>query len=296
MKVLTALGRLCLGTLVFVVILIFAALHPSAAGLMLTFPALNGLGLLFTAQSNIPETARSMLWMPVLNGLLCAVYIVLFLAFSKAEMANYLAIALFFLITVLWVVAARRERVKKGVAEGHQFGYALGVTFGGALFLVIWHLAAGGAEPASAVSVIPGFMRFAENVILGNWWKVLIFLLAFAIFLWIANRPGTPNGVRGIFAGLPLVPFFGLLSIAVGRSELFDNRIETFKGLATGLWLGPAVAVWFVFSVSQLLTWRRQFGSSRVDFLARFGVIVAGWVACFATIIALSAAIDWTAK
>jgi hypothetical protein len=75
--------RVAFGSLVYILILVLAAQIPSAAGMMLTFPALNGLGLLFTEQSEIPDTARSMLWMPVVNGVLCASFI--FFVFEYGE-------------------------------------------------------------------------------------------------------------------------------------------------------------------------------------------------------------------
>ena len=40
--------RISVGTAVYVAIVILAALLPAAAGLMLTFPALNGLALFFS--------------------------------------------------------------------------------------------------------------------------------------------------------------------------------------------------------------------------------------------------------
>src|SRR5690349_5811211 len=66
-----------LGTGLFALILWCAqSRHPRVAGMMLTFPALNGLGLL-TAESHNPHLmARAMLPMIALNGLLCATYII----------------------------------------------------------------------------------------------------------------------------------------------------------------------------------------------------------------------------
>src|SRR5262249_22203022 len=66
-----------LGTGLFALILWCAqSRNPRVAGMMLTFPALNGLGLL-TAESHDPHLmARAMLPMIALNGLLCATYII----------------------------------------------------------------------------------------------------------------------------------------------------------------------------------------------------------------------------
>src|SRR5439155_12127713 len=65
------------GTGLFTVILWCAqSSNPRAAGMMLTFPALNGLGLLTAESHDLHLLARAMLPISALNGLLCAMYIV----------------------------------------------------------------------------------------------------------------------------------------------------------------------------------------------------------------------------
>src|SRR5947208_14736460 len=65
------------GTGLFTLILWCAQSHnPRAAGMMLTFPALNGLGLLTAESQDLHLMAQAMLPMIALNGLLCAAYIV----------------------------------------------------------------------------------------------------------------------------------------------------------------------------------------------------------------------------
>ena len=64
-----------LGTCLFTVILWYAqSSNPRAAGMMLTFPALNGLGLLMAQSHGLHLMARAILPMIALNGLLCAVW------------------------------------------------------------------------------------------------------------------------------------------------------------------------------------------------------------------------------
>src|SRR5947199_7427881 len=65
------------GTGLFTLILWCAqSSNPRAAGMMLTFPALNGLGLLTAQGHDLHLMARAMLPMIALNGLLCATYII----------------------------------------------------------------------------------------------------------------------------------------------------------------------------------------------------------------------------
>ena len=84
-------SRVAVGTAVYVVIVALAALLPSAAGLMLTFPALNGLAFFYSDDASATSIARSMFWMPVVNGVLCACYVVLFLLLAKTLPPTILA-------------------------------------------------------------------------------------------------------------------------------------------------------------------------------------------------------------
>jgi hypothetical protein len=78
-------AQIVVGTTVYALIVVLASTVPAAAGLMLTFPALNGLGFFFSRQENIDAMAQTMLWMPPLNGALCAAYMLLFLALNRIE-------------------------------------------------------------------------------------------------------------------------------------------------------------------------------------------------------------------
>jgi uncharacterized membrane protein len=287
-----AIGRLCLGTIVFIVILLFAATHPSAAGLMLTFPALNGLGLLYTEQSSIPGMAKSMLWLPVLNGILCAVYIVMFLVSANSSNANPLAVGLFLLIAGLWIGSWLGKWLKNGVAEDRQHTYAARTLFAGALFVIAWIWIEGSYGP-TAVGTRDGFLHLVPTVLVKSWWKIGLFVVAFSIFLFVGNRKDTPDWIRGVLAGLPLVPFFGLLSVAFSFDEALQDQIQTLRGMGLGLCLGPAIAVCFIILVSRMLAQRHQSPNGKIDGLARFGIVASGWLVCFAVITALSVAIDW---
>jgi hypothetical protein len=64
---------------------------------MLTFPALNGLAFFFAEQRSVGPMARSMLWLPVINGSLCAAFMIVFLSLlgeiNKTVLAGSLAVA-----------------------------------------------------------------------------------------------------------------------------------------------------------------------------------------------------------
>ncbi len=46
--------------------------------MMLTFPALNGISMLMTSPGELEEVAGTMLFLPVLNGVMCAIFLALF--------------------------------------------------------------------------------------------------------------------------------------------------------------------------------------------------------------------------
>jgi len=285
-----------LGTMVYAVIIVFAAPYPSAAGLMLTFPALNGLGMLFTGQSSISAMAKPMLWMPVANGALCAFYIFAFLALSHTLSPIWLAWLLFIVIAVLWLLIVREEWLRAGIPKQRQLGYVLVVTFSGLLLLVISLLMAGNFGVPAPPEQDVGVLQFAWNTVLADWYKVALFSIAFATFLVSSERLGLSDAARGILAGLPLVPFCGLVSIAVGHRHDPSERIATLRGMLDGLCLGPAVAAWFVLLISTYLSSRKPFDSPSKDFLARFAAVVVGWIACGAIIAAIVRVLGVLAK
>ena len=75
-----AITKLALGTTFYGILIAVAYFMPTAGGMMLTFPALNGLALAAAQQKeNVEGAARTMLLMPVLNASLCVLYIFAFL-------------------------------------------------------------------------------------------------------------------------------------------------------------------------------------------------------------------------
>jgi hypothetical protein len=295
------LRRVLIGTIVYAIILVLAAPYPSAAGSMLTFPALNGLGFLYVEQSKVSGMAASMLWMPILNGALCIAYIVVFLVLAPTVPAGALAWVLVFSIAVLWCALVRRSLIRDGIPRERQLIYAIGVTVVGAVFLLVAFFAVGSSRLPAVQTQDIGLAQAAWRTFLASWYKIALFAIAFATFLILSERLNLSDSARGILAGLPLVPFGGLVSIAASHGSSLGpgigERIATFKGMAVGIWLGPAVAVWFIYAVSRYFDARRPLASAKTeaampDFLIRLGVVALGWIACGAVI----AGIAWTVE
>jgi hypothetical protein len=164
MRELALLGvRVAAGTAVYVIIVVLAGALPAAAGLMLTFPALNGLAFLYSEDERAAAIARSMLWMPAINGVLCAGYISVFALVATVRSATLVAWGLVGLDVALWLACVSRERVRKGVAREHQLAFVVAMTVIGVV------LAAGGAFEAAYLAGADLHSQIAPGSDGANW-------------------------------------------------------------------------------------------------------------------------------
>jgi hypothetical protein len=297
MKELAALGaRVAVGTAVYGIIVVLAASRPAAAGLMLTFPALNGLAFFFSEDARAASIARSMLWMPVVNGVLCAGYISVFAFVATAGSAALVAWGLVGLSVAAWLACVSRDRVRKGIAQDHQLAFVAAATVIGAV------LAAGGAFEATHLPVAELRAQPAPASDGVSWLaaalgrsqlKIGLFALALVIFFSSIAYLPLSDSTRGILSGLPLVPFGGLVAIAGDAAMSLDDRLQIFRGMMSGVWLSPAVAAWFIFLFSRFLGMRTRHGVSIADDALRFGALLVGWAVTFGVIVAVASAIAW---
>jgi hypothetical protein len=285
----TTFYRTLLGTIIYTIIIILAAPFPSAAGLFLTFPALNGLAFFFSPPDSVESMARSMLWMPVINGTLCAAYIAAFLALSHLAAPTVVAWILVVAVAGLWLAIASRQGVRAGIARKHQVVYGIVVVV------------AGCALAAIALRVLNGHAvdsgRFANLVISSDsplqiLWngklKIALFAACLLLFLVVTERMPISPGVRGILAGLPIVPFGGLLSVAADGGVDLDGRVHIFERMATSVWLSPAVAVAFIYGYSTYLGSRQPLGTPDAERAMKFAVLVTAWSLCGAAILGVA--------
>jgi hypothetical protein len=289
-------SRVAVGTAVYVLIVVLAALLPLAAGLMLTFPALNGLAFFYSDDASAASIARSMLWMPVVNGLLCVGYIALFLLLARTTAPASLAWVLLAAIVAIWFAWVTRRAVRSGIERDSQFRFAVVSTFAGLLLaavaLLAWrHLDV--SSPRHALVASPGGIDGIVAVIEGSELKIAMFALTLAIFAAAIQYWRISDSTRGILAGLPIVPFGGLVSVAADTALSADARSQIFLGMAGSIWLGPAVAIWFIYGFSRHLGARSKASLPRTDALSRFGVLLLGWILTFGVIVTLAVAIEF---
>jgi hypothetical protein len=280
--------RVGAGTAVYVAIVVLAAPLPAAAGLMLTFPALNGLGFFFSEDARAAAMARSMLWMPVINGVLCAGYIVAFAALAPTGAATLAAWGPLLMVVLAWYAGVSRRWVGAGIAPARQLAYALAVTLAGVVLAVV--AGAVSTRIASGLAALPG----APGVEHAGWiaetiWrsrlKIGLFAVALAVFLPAIAYLPISDSTRGILTGLPIVPFGGLVAIAGDAAISADARLAILAGMLRGVWLAPAVAVWFILCFSRFLDGRAARRSPAADSGVRLAALVAGWLAAFAVVV-----------
>ena len=131
-------AQIVVGTTVYALILVLASTVPAAAGLMLTFPAFNGLGFFFSRQENIEAMAQTMLWMPLLNGALCAAYMLLFLVLGRTDASpTSVAWVLIVAMTLVWFTVVTRKKVSAGTPHDRQLAYGVATSAVGALLVAV---------------------------------------------------------------------------------------------------------------------------------------------------------------
>jgi hypothetical protein len=284
------LSRLAVGIVVYVVIVLFATSLPLAAGVMLTFPALNGLAFFFFRQASVEPMARTMLWMPLINGALCALYILLFLWLASWLPPMMVAWCLAGLLIVLWLLIVTRRRVARGVELEHQLAYGVVSTVAG-VGLTTAVLLLGRPETGAQVISFSGQLSsatFMLDTIERNQIKIILFGLCLFVFLLADRSQAIPDWIRGILAGLPIIPFAGLVSISADSGIAVEERLHIFRAMATSVWLSPAVPIWFVYCLSRFYSAKSSSNTLALDDAVRFLALVLGWLLCFLVILAIS--------
>jgi len=285
--------RIAAGTLVYVVIVASARALPAAAGLMLTFPALNGLAFFFSGDATAASMARTMLWLPVVNGALCALYMLVLLALGTSSSAVLTGWLLLLLVLVLWCACVSRKTIMQGIAPSYQLAYAIGATVIGGVFVFValrWSAQAG-ALPHGAYAAGSEHSGIIAAVLQSKL-KIVLFAVALSAFVLSAAWLPISDAGRGVLAGLPIVPFGGLVSVAADPAIALEERIYIMRGMIASVWLGPALAIWFIYYMSRLYSTRRTLAVGWANDLARLAAVVVGWAACFLIVIAISKAID----
>src|SRR3984893_1594802 len=286
--------RVGAGTLVYAGTVAAAAVLPAAAGLMLTFPAINGLAFFFSGDAKAAPMARTMLWLPVINGALCALYMLALLAIGTRSSTALAGWLLLLLVVALWYPCVSGKTVMKGIAPQYQLAYSIAATLIGAVFVIVAVALSGhpGAVPHDAYAAGWENWGWVIEAMLQSKLKIVLFAVALSAFIVAEAYLPISDAARGVLAGLPIVPFGGLVSIAGDPGMGAAERIHIIRGMMTSAWLGPAVGIWFIYSMSVLFSTRRKLTVGWGYETARFAAVVVGWTACFLIVVAISATIN----
>ena len=245
-----------------------------AGGMLLTFPALNGLGLLATDASPT-AAAAAMLPMIALNGFLAAGIIQMLLAAHErqASIAGRRALSAIFIALVMWLATA---------IALNQWAPSLPTIFQpwfiGA-YAVVGLAILAMSRPVKIrkhLSKQPSFLRAERKTIL--LFAVLLLVLLGTAFAGAGDR------TIAQLSALPLLPFFGLYA-----TSQQTNASETLRALRTTILLGPALAMAFVALAAPHI----EATSAISEMSGNAIVLLGGWVACFATIAVVSALQGW---
>ena len=275
--------RVLLGTAVYALIIVLAAPFPAAAGLMLVFPTLNGLAFVFSPRAYVLAMTPSMLWMPVVNGVLCAAYLLAFLVLAQESQAITLAWGLLALAVALFVLVVWRPWVRVGIAHEHQLAFAIGATIAGIALVMAAPLLIGNAGGERALLAPALTFGAAGEILARNGEKIAVFALCLAVFLLVARMMPLSDGVRGILGGLPFAPFAGLVSIAADSAIDLPTRLAIVRQMAVSVWAGPAVAIWFIYGFPRVLV-RLAPGSARAA-----AALIVAWTLCALVVAAIAA-------
>jgi hypothetical protein len=279
--------RIVFGMLVYVVLLSVARHIPIAASLMLLFPALNGLGLFFEGES-APEIARTMILLPVINGLLCAAYIWIFVLAPWGVPTLELTGLCTSMVVLLWLGSAfcvsmrRRAGKPTGIADAHQLRFALAWT------MVLAAAASSasiyfGVYPSKSLTV--SWVSLADmpselvEVAMSNLLKITLFFFGLLFFIVVSSHSRSPAWLRGFMGGFPIVPFGGLISLSSGQETV--AALDTLHQMAGSVWASPIVPMWFIVFFTRYLALTR---SLALQVLGLF----AGWAGCMIAIAGIS--------
>jgi hypothetical protein len=236
----------------------------SRAGMMLTFPALNGLGLALTGEAGTSAKAAAMFPMIAVNGGLC--FAAVMLAPILGQLSRIAAIAAVLAALLIWICAAVLLPPLSAIS---------------AVVLLFAFIAGGWMRTRRTWPV----KASARSVPADPWWKdrwlwafsAMLALLLLAVESWNSFDEGI-----GKASALPLLPLFGLASQMTRGPDALDK----FAGTVL---FGPPVALAFVIAVTWLIEDDVLLSRLPIPHAAMAMLYVGlGWYACIGMIEAIA--------
>lgn len=270
------------GTLLFVAFLWLVQIDDwRVAGMMLTFPMLNGMALV-SAGANARETGQSMVPIVTLNGVMCFL-LALALAWSDTARAHPLALTI--LAGVLWlcvyaVLESRNVVVPWGAAI---MAFTVG-CIAASVAITVW------LWPACTTLAAETPVRAGGLAgVLGSWVRIVLFALSLLLVFLVGHFYRDAHGLIGRLGALPVVPLFGLYTVGsvLASDPAAVPKLETMRSMVLVGWM-----IALVFAVALAAYVARTF-ASRSGTLGQLATLMVGWGLCLAGI-ALSAKLAMT--
>jgi hypothetical protein len=222
--------KLLLGTPAFVWILwTVRDINPRAVGMMLTFPALNGIVLLSVTDKVVSEMALAIVPLMLFNGFLPSIFVALRKGDGRGQ---WLAVVLCLLA---WAALALSLEWQAAWVHRHMVAAAAAIAV---LLCAAWAFrtlrAAGAPSPPSPrqTETMPGFLRERGPRIF--WFFVSLAIVSSVAYVW-----RDAHSLVGRLSALPLVPLFVLhWAVNERQIDLFELRISALIGpVAAGAFL-----------------------------------------------------------
>lgn len=263
------------GTFLFILILWCAqSRHPRTAGMMLTFPALNGIGLLAGDGPSLQPMAQAMIPMIVVNGILCVGYIVvhrLLCRFGRMADSRLAAIGLVSTCLFLWFLAA-------AFAAPHLQSW-LTLSHGCAAFVLGYLLCA-----ISCTGLMWYPARYTDKH-KSNLWDVLQankerigVLFGLIVLVQLFVRLGEQTWA-GRFSAFPLLPLYTLTLVHAGETST-PGHASVLDQLGSTVLIGPVIAMLFVWGYGSYLRALRYATEGLTYMVGGVLGLLLGWSLC----------------
>jgi hypothetical protein len=249
--------------------------NPRAAGMMLTFPAFNGLGLLAAESQHLSLMGRAMLPLILTNGVLCAGYILgydLLGRHLRCCTARTRALLLLFASLLMWGVMA----VFLAPLLQHQLFSWKRIT----LFFLLYCL--GAWLLTTRCLWRPGQEYWPARQNWGQVWRAnagkVSVLFVLLVLVMLCARWGA-DAWAGRLSTLPVLPLYSLLVLATRTSPL-SHGVARLEQLGRTVLVGPVLACAFVWGFSGYLRLLGQSHGGGALLVWGLTGLLTGWSLC----------------
>ncbi len=246
-----------------------------AGGMLLTFPAVNGLTLLFAGTPSARVMSETMLPMIAFNGFMCLGFILAFSSLQRStrfqkrpDVARWTLVVI---CTGVWIFVALAT---VPVHRAYQFYFVCSYLVVAAAMIALNFQ----RERANAIMPARSSPREALARLLNpqTTLRILLFVLTMSAVL-LAGALGA-SGFVGVLGAAPLLPLFGLFALSKS-----DDSLAALRSLESTVLLGAVVAMAFVMGFSAV--------ADPAHPLFGFLLLLAGWALCLLAIWLVSSVI-----